>query len=118
MIYAPTNEVEERLKDEFYEQVQKELERAPRHDVLIGYGRRERRIWQEKTNPGWEREMGRKGMARMNENGQRLAEFRALNDLVIGGKLFNHRDIHKLTWASPNSRDRNQIDHTTYNFCC
>lgn len=54
----------------------------------------------------------------MKENGERLAEFRTLNDLVIGGKLFNHRDIHKLTWASPNSRDRNQIDHTTYNFCC
>ena len=26
----------------------------------------------------------------------------ALNDLVIGGKFFNHRDIHKLTWASQN----------------
>ena len=52
------------------------------------YGGRERRILLQKL--GWEREMGRQGIARMKENGERLAEFRALNDLVMGGKLFNH----------------------------
>ena len=52
------------------------------------YGGRERRIWLQKLR--WEREVGRQGIARMKETGERLAEFRALNDLVIGGKLFNH----------------------------
>ena len=50
--------------------------------------RRELRILLQKLV--WETEMGRQGIARMKENGERLAEFRALNDLVMGGKLFNH----------------------------
>ena len=59
--------------------------------------------------------MGRKGIARMNKNGERLAEFHALNGLVIGEIFFNHKDIHKLTLTSPNGRDRNQIDHIINN---
>ena len=42
-------------------------------------------------------------------------EFCAGNDLVIGGTLFKHKDIHKFTWESPNHRDRNQIDHIAIN---
>lgn len=36
-------------------------------------------------------------------------------DLVIGGTLLPHREIHKLTWCSPNGRDSNQIDHLMIN---
>ncbi|XP_072169569.1 uncharacterized protein [Diadema setosum] len=51
----------------------------------------------------------------MNDNGERLLDFCATNDLVIGGTLFPHKNIHKLTWISPNGRDRNQIDHLIIN---
>ena len=87
------------MADELYEQLQNELERAPRHDVLIIMGH----VNDEAREPRVrEREMGRQVIGRMNENGERLAEFHAQNNLVICGKLFDHRDIHKLTWASPN----------------
>ena len=59
--------------------------------------------------------MGRQGVGRMNENGEKLTEFCALNDLVIGGTLFKHRDIHKLTLTSPNGCDCNQSDHIMIN---
>ena len=42
-------------------------------------------------------------------------EFCASNDLVIGGTLFNHPAIHRLTWYSPNGWDKNQIDHIAIN---
>ena len=113
LIYAPTNDAEEGVKDEFYEQLQKEVERTPRHDVLIIMGDANAKVG--KDNEGWERVMGRQGIGTMNENGERLAEFCALNDLVIGGTLFKHRDIHKLTWISPNGHDCNQIDHIIVN---
>ena len=66
-------------------------------------------------NTDYERSMGREGCGIMNENGERLLELCTTYDLVIGGTLFPHKDIHKLTWHSPNGRDRNQIDHFMIN---
>ena len=37
-VYAPTNDVEDDSKEEFYEQLQREVEAIPRHDVLIVMG--------------------------------------------------------------------------------
>ena len=55
------------------------------------------------------------GIGRMNENEVRLAEFCALTVLVIGGTMFEHRDLHMLTWTSPNCHDSNQIDYIIIN---
>ena len=46
-----------------------------------------------------------------NNNGQRLVEFATLKEMVIGGTLFSHKDIHKGTWKAPNGLITNQIDH-------
>jgi len=51
----------------------------------------------------------------MNDNGERLVEFCSMNNLIIGGTLFQHREIRKLTQSSPNGRVENQIDHLMIN---
>ena len=33
------------------------------------------------------------------------------NNMVIGGTLFQHKDIHKMTWTSPNGAIKSQIEH-------
>nr|KAG5692151.1 hypothetical protein BaRGS_020699 [Batillaria attramentaria] len=46
-------------------------------------------------NTGYEDTMGPHGLGQMNENGERFADFCALNQLVIGGSIFPHKRIHK-----------------------
>lgn len=53
-------------------------------------------------NLGREFTMGKESIGEMNGNGEHFADFCGLNDLVIGGTIFPHRTIHKITWKSPN----------------
>ncbi|GFR85519.1 craniofacial development protein 2-like [Elysia marginata] len=66
-------------------------------------------------NIGAERTMGIHGCGSIINKGERLVELCASNDLVIGGTLFEHPAIHKITWYSPNGRDKNQIYHIAIN---
>ena len=107
--YAPTNQAEQATKDEFYEQLQGVLDRAPRRDIDIVSGDMNAKVGTDNT--GKEMVMGREGLGTMNENGELYTDFCANNDLVIGGTIFSHRDIHKKTWRSPDMATYNQIDH-------
>ena len=111
--YAPTNDSEEESKDAFYEQLQAELENTPRHEMKIVMGDLNAKVGADNT--AHERSMGREGCGTSNDNGERLLELCAMHDLVIGGTLFQHPEIHKLTWCSPNGRDKNMIDHLMIN---
>ncbi|XP_025085353.1 uncharacterized protein LOC112558855 [Pomacea canaliculata] len=111
--YAPTNDSDDEAKDTFYDQLQAEVSAAPHHDLLIVMGDMNAKVGNDNTHV--ERAMGRHGCGCMNENGERLVELCTMYNLVIGGTLFPHRNVHKLTWCSPNGRDSNQIDHLMIN---
>ncbi len=111
--YAPTNDSEEEAKYAFYEQLQAELEGSPRHDLKIIMGNLNAKVGNKNTN--YERAMGNEGCGTKNENGKRLLELCTTYDLIIGGTIFPHHYIHKLTWCSPNGIDKNQIDHLIIN---
>ena len=111
--YAPTNDNDHEAKDAFYEQLQAAVNTAPRHDLLIVMGDFNAKVGSDNTHA--ERTMGTHGCGSINDNGARLVELCTANDLVIGGTLFPHPDVHKLTWCSPNRRDCNQIDHLMIN---
>ena len=111
--YSPTNDAEPEEKEAFYSMLQAEKEKTPTHDVLIIMGDLNAKVGSD--NVGRERIMGSQGCGTMNENGEMLSDFCGLNNMVIGGTLFAHKDIHKLTWISPNARDQNQIDHIMIN---
>nr|XP_054755300.1 craniofacial development protein 2-like [Lytechinus pictus] len=111
--YAPTNDNDDEIKDAFYEQLQREIDSIPGHDMKVVMGDLNAKVGNNNTS--YDRAMGKYGCGVMNENGERLVEFCSINNLVIGGTLFQHKDIHTLTWYSPNGRDRNQIDHIMIN---
>ena len=66
-------------------------------------------------NTGCERIIGKHCPGTVNENGDRFIEFCTLNDLMIGGTVFPHKENHKFTWVSPNREHQNQIDHFAIN---
>jgi hypothetical protein len=52
-------------------------------------------------NTGYKDIMGAHGLEQMNNKGERFADMCTLNQLVIGGSIFPHKCIHKVTWRSP-----------------
>ena len=107
--YAPANNTTDELKQEFFDSLQRVLDHTPRRDIRILMGDLNAKIGSDNT--GKERIMGRHGLRCLNENGERLADLYAFNDLVIGGSIYPHKTTHKATWISPDGRSSNQIDH-------
>ena len=108
--YAPTNDALEENKDSFYNQLETVLDKNAKNNyltLLLG-------DFNAKTgadNRGLETVMGTNGTGVMNENGEKFTDFCHAHNLVIGGSIFPHKEIHKYTWTSPNGTTKNQIDH-------
>ncbi|VDO67478.1 unnamed protein product, partial [Schistosoma margrebowiei] len=111
--YAPTNDSNDDIKDQFYERLQSVIEKCPRKDLTILMGDLNAKVGIENT--GYEDIMGRHGLRERNENGERFANLCAFNKLAIGGKIFPHKRIHKATWISPDHTTESQIDHICIN---
>ncbi|VDP08377.1 unnamed protein product [Schistosoma margrebowiei] len=111
--YAPTNDSNDDIKDQFYERLQSIIEKCPRKDLIILMGDLNAKVGID--NNGYQDIMGRHKLAERNENGERFASLYAFNKLVIGGTIFPHKRIHKATWISPDHTTENQIDHICIN---
>ena len=110
MCYAPTNDAENDSKDEFYNRLRSVLNERSEREIVVLLGDFNAKIGSD--NSGYERIMGCHGKeGEMNENGELFADLCAENDLVIGGSIFPHKEIHKITWVSPDKQTFNQIDH-------
>lgn len=97
--------------EEFYYELQNVINKEISKDITIVMGDFNAKIGSDNT--GYEEVMGKHGLGQMNENGEWFADLFALNQLVIGGSVFPHKDIHKATWVSLDHVTENQID----NFC-
>ena len=107
-IYAPTELADADLKDEFYSMLQATINKISRRDIVILMGDFNAKVGRRITNGDV---MGGEGLGEQNDNGERLVDFCATNGLVIGGTLFPHKTVHKVTWMSPDGFTENQIDH-------
>lgn len=107
--YAPTNDTVILVLDFIINQLYHILQARKDKDIMILLGDMNAKIGG--NNNGYELVMGRKGLGTMNENGERFAAACADNNLVIGGSMFQHKNIHKATWVSADPITENQIDH-------
>ena len=108
--YAPIDGADDSEKDKFYRTLADTFDELPRHDLKLLLGDFNAKVTSDRY--GCEVVIGGESLhSSSNDNGTRLVDFCAANQLVIGGTLFQHRDIHKGTWQSPNGLTVNQIDH-------
>ncbi|VDP75021.1 unnamed protein product [Schistosoma mattheei] len=107
--YAPTNDSNDDIKDQFYGRLQSIIAECQRRDLTILMGDLNAKVGIDDT--GYEDIMGRHGLGERNENGERFVNFCVFNKLVIGGTIFPHKRVHKATWISPDHITENQIDH-------
>ena len=112
-VYAPTEDADDQTKDDFYTRLQDVLDNRNMHDMLIVTGDMNAKVGYDRES--YERVIGINGMGQRNDNGKRLCDICDMNELVITGTLFPHKDIHKATWISPDRKTKNQIDHTLIN---
>jgi hypothetical protein len=51
----------------------------------------------------------------MNENGERLVDFIAINNLVVMNTFFKHKTIHQSTWMHPSTKKCHLLDYNLVN---
>jgi endonuclease/exonuclease/phosphatase family metal-dependent hydrolase len=103
----PTSNSNDSQVEEVYEQMEKAIETIKGEENLIimgdwnaivGEGKRERNI------------MGKYGLGKRNDRGDRLVEFCAKHDLIITNTSFDHHPRRRYTWKMPGDVGRYQID--------
>ena len=112
--YAPQNGSSVEAKDEFYQQLQKVYSEIPKHDMVISMGDFNAKIGSQFV--GEEGIVGRHGLkGDRTDNGSRFVSMCEVSNMAIMSTMFPHKDIHKVTWNSPDGVTQNQIDHITVN---
>jgi len=81
----------------------------PTHDIKILMGKLQcsNRCGQYRLGE----DHGIKATGDLTDNGTRLLSFCSCNDLKVEGSMFEHKDIQKKTWRSPDDVTTNQIEH-------
>jgi exonuclease III len=106
-VYAPTEERTD--KDAFYSKLEEEYNKIPKHDVKIVMGDMNAKIGKEKQ---YRQTIGKESLHReSNDNGQRLIDFAISRNMVVKSMWNQRKDIHKMTWRSPDGSTCNEIDH-------
>jgi len=97
-VYAP-EEGKQELSNEFYETLQKAVQRAEPLEDLFIVGDLNAQVGAKKIGKC----AGSFGVGTINTNGKQLIDFCAFHNLRILNTLFPHKMSHKYTWSSRDS---------------
>ncbi|PSN55555.1 hypothetical protein C0J52_12130 [Blattella germanica] len=108
-VYGPTEASDDTIKDEFYEELECVFDRLSRYHMKIVLGDFNAKVGREDI---FRPTIGKFSLHEdSNDNGVRLVTFATSKNLIVRSTTFQHKDIHKYTWTSPDGEMRNQIDH-------
>ncbi|PSN34558.1 hypothetical protein C0J52_16762 [Blattella germanica] len=107
--HVPTEEKEEHIKDQYYDELTRAFNKLNKYDRKIVMGDLNAKLG---NNGQYRPNVGQYSIHNEeNDNGNMLADFAITNNLAVSSTLFPHKTIHKITWQSPDGVTRNQIDH-------
>jgi exonuclease III len=108
-VYAPTEDTEDEIVDEFYATLQLVCDELPKHDAIITLGDFNAKLGKEQM---YRDIIGRHSLHETtNNNGFRLVQYATTNNFKVLSTWYPRKDIHKGTWKIPGTNDTNQIDH-------
>lgn len=97
--YAPIDPSDRVEKDAFYADFKAVFNNTRKGDIELLIDDFNAKIGTNNKNR--ESIMGTHSLGNINENGELFIKFCQDNNLVIGDSLFPHKNIHKVTWVSP-----------------
>ena len=119
-VYAPINPPNSTseavsLSEAFYDHLQSALSSVPSSDLIVILGDFNARVGSDFSS--WNSVIGPHGVGVCNENGERLLDFCAGNQLIITNTWFQHKLLHNATWFRNGNRSRtgHMIDHVLVN---
>lgn len=107
-VYAPTLSATPEIKDEFYDQLTATISNIPNKEQLILLGDFNARVGADQRS--WPSCLGKFGIGKMNDNGQRLLELCTYHKLCIANSFFKTKPQHKVSWRHPRSKQWHQLD--------
>jgi hypothetical protein len=113
--YAPTLKADSADKDAFYEDLEELVRSAGAKDRIVLLGDMNARVGDD--HESWNGCLGRFGVGKMNENGQRLLELCSRQSLSITNSLFPGRAHRKMSWCHPRSKQWHQLDFVIVRQC-
>jgi len=108
-VYAPTMTHEQAAKDQFYEELEREILRVPQADKLLILGDFNARVGKDFVT--WEGVLGHHGVGKQNENGDMLLRLCMQHRLLITNTVYQQNDNRKTSWMHPRSGDWHLIDY-------
>jgi hypothetical protein len=104
----PTEDKIYDIKNRFYEGLEHIFDKFPRYHMNILLGEFNAKVGREDI---FKPTIGNESLHEFSNNGVRVVNFATSRNLTVKSTMFPHRNIHKVTWTSPDGKTHNQIDH-------
>ncbi|GFW65317.1 putative endonuclease-reverse transcriptase panstrongylus lignarius [Trichonephila clavipes] len=98
-IHAPTEDKDSMEKELFYEELHALYASCSKNDakIILGDTNEENRMEKEFRPIAGKRSLHDLS----NDNGKRLIDFASDHNMVVPSTMFQHKNIHKITWKPP-----------------
>jgi exonuclease III len=105
-VYMPTSDYDDEDIEEMYNKIEEVMGRKKGNINLVIMG-----DWNAVVGEGEDHEVvGKFGLGKRNERGNKLVDFAVRNQLVITNTWFQHDKRRRYTWKKPGDTGRYQID--------